>query len=174
MKRTAACVKIKILKDKMCYSMWKAEAFLGLYINCNMNVRRRTCPCHVLPLEGMFALEDVDWTCIFFGGGVIFVRKVHVLIKSINLWGFPYVYDVRKIFGFFVPFPPCHCHKSADFVPFVCFLGTPPPPTHFGRHVWKPPNLVTHNTHLSFSWKELWEHIFLTSGPLASYPRLHA
>ena len=21
--------------------------------------------------------------------------------------------------------PPCHCHKSADFVPFVCFLGIP-------------------------------------------------
>ena len=24
--------------------------------------------------------------------------------------------------------PPCHCHKSADFVPVVCFLGTPLPP----------------------------------------------
>ena len=23
--------------------------------------------------------------------------------------------------------PPCHCQKSADFVPFVCFLGTPSP-----------------------------------------------
>ena len=25
--------------------------------------------------------------------------------------------------------PPYHVHKSADFVPFVCFLGTPHPPT---------------------------------------------
>ena len=33
------------------------------------------------------------------------------------------IYDVRKIFGF----PPCHCHKSADFVRFTCFLGTPSP-----------------------------------------------
>ena len=24
--------------------------------------------------------------------------------------------------------PPCHCHNSADFVPFVCFFGTPLPP----------------------------------------------
>ena len=31
------------------------------------------------------------------------------------------IYDVRKIFGFFR-----HSHKSADFVPFVCFFGTPP------------------------------------------------
>ena len=41
--------------------------------------------------------------------------------------------DVRKILGFFNPFSPphhCHCHKSSDCVPFVCFLGTPlPPPT---------------------------------------------
>ena len=37
------------------------------------------------------------------------------------------MYDVRKIFGFFCPLPHCHCHKSADFVPFVCFLGTPSP-----------------------------------------------
>ena len=37
-------------------------------------------------------------------------------------------YDVRKFFGFFDPFPPCQCHKSADFVPFICFLGTPSPP----------------------------------------------
>ena len=40
------------------------------------------------------------------------------------------IYDVREIFGFFDPLPPCHCHNSADFVPFFCFLGTPlPPPT---------------------------------------------
>ena len=34
-------------------------------------------------------------------------------------------YDVCKMFGFFDPLPPCHCHKSADS--FVCFLGTPSP-----------------------------------------------
>ena len=45
------------------------------------------------------------------------------------------MYDVRKI-SFFLP--PCHCHKSADFVPFICFLETPSP-THCGRHTWKPP-----------------------------------
>ena len=36
------------------------------------------------------------------------------------------IYDVRKIFGFF--YPPCHCHKSADFVLFVSFLETPSSP----------------------------------------------
>ena len=32
---------------------------------------------------------------------------------------------------------PCHCHKSADFVSFVCFLGTlsPPPSAECGRHI---------------------------------------
>ena len=49
------------------------------------------------------------------------------------------MYDVRKI-SFFLP--PCHCHKSADFVPFICFLETPSP-THCGRHIWKPPNRVS-------------------------------
>ena len=28
---------------------------------------------------------------------------------------------------FLIPPPPCHCHKSAGFVPFVYFLGTPSP-----------------------------------------------
>ena len=37
------------------------------------------------------------------------------------------IYDVRKILGFFYPLPPGPCHKSADFVPFLCFLGTPHP-----------------------------------------------
>ena len=35
----------------------------------------------------------------------------------------PYMMSA-KCSDFFTP-PPCHCHKSADFVPFVCFLGTP-------------------------------------------------
>ena len=35
--------------------------------------------------------------------------------------------------------PPCHCQKSADFVTFVCFLGTPPSPNHCWRHIWKLP-----------------------------------
>ena len=38
------------------------------------------------------------------------------------------MYDIRKFFSFFDPLPPCQCHKSADFVPFVCFWGTPLPP----------------------------------------------
>ena len=45
------------------------------------------------------------------------------------------IYDVRKMLGFFEPLPPSHVHKSADFVPFICFLGTP---SHCGRHIWKP------------------------------------
>ena len=40
-----------------------------------------------------------------------------------------YLYDVHRIFRFLDSLPPCHCHKSADFVPFTCFLGTPLP-TH--------------------------------------------
>ena len=29
-----------------------------------------------------------------------------------------------KFSDFLTPSPPCHCHKSADFVPYICFLGT--------------------------------------------------
>ena len=79
-----------------------------------------------------------------------------------------------KNFRIFCPLPPLSLSQISWFCSFRLLFGDPPPPTHCRRHVWKPPNLVTHNTHLSFSWKELWEHIFLTSGPLASYPRLHA
>ena len=37
------------------------------------------------------------------------------------------IYDVRKTIGYFYPSPLCHCHKSADFVSFVCSFGTPSP-----------------------------------------------
>ena len=60
-----------------------------------------------------------------------------------HIWKFPKgpsIYDVRKILGFLTPSPPCHVQKSADFVPFVCFLGTPSP-LECGRHIWKPPTL---------------------------------
>ena len=48
------------------------------------------------------------------------------------------IYDVRKIFGFVDPLPPpSHKQKSADVVPFVCFLGThllpPSPDVIYGR-----------------------------------------
>ena len=36
-------------------------------------------------------------------------------------------------------FIPCHCPKSADFFSFRLLFGDPPPPTHCGRHIWKPP-----------------------------------
>ena len=37
------------------------------------------------------------------------------------------MYEVSKIFGFFDLLPPCHCHKSGDFVPFCLFFGDPLP-----------------------------------------------
>ena len=37
------------------------------------------------------------------------------------------IYDVHPISGLLTPSPPCHCLKSAYFVPFVFFLGTPSP-----------------------------------------------
>ena len=39
-----------------------------------------------------------------------------------SLRGFPYMTPAKIV----TP-PPCHCHKSADFVTFVYFLGTPSP-----------------------------------------------
>ena len=54
-------------------------------------------------------------------------------------WG-ACTYDVRKIFRFFDTCPSPlslaenFCQKSADFVPFVCYLVTPSP-SQFGRHM---------------------------------------
>ena len=36
-------------------------------------------------------------------------------------------------------FTNCHIQKSTDYVPFVCFWGTP---LECGRHIWKPPLLT--------------------------------
>ena len=38
-----------------------------------------------------------------------------------------YLYDVRKIFRFFLPppGPACHIQNSRNLLPFVCFFGTP-------------------------------------------------
>ena len=47
--------------------------------------------------------------------------------------GLPYMTSAKV--SDFLPHPPCHIRKSADFVPFVCFLGTT---AECGRHIWKP------------------------------------
>ena len=56
-------------------------------------------------------------------------------------------YDVRKIFWFFHPLPPCLCHKSADFVPVVCYLGTPFPQPTADVVYWSPLRYVTISGH---------------------------
>ena len=43
-----------------------------------------------------------------------------------DIRGLPYMETTKK-FGFVDPLPPFHCHKSAEFIPFVCFMGTPLP-----------------------------------------------
>ena len=45
------------------------------------------------------------------------------IITSGFCWGLPYMTSA-KFSDFSTLSPPCHCHKSADCVPFVCFLGT--------------------------------------------------
>ena len=42
--------------------------------------------------------------------------------------GLPYMTSAKRSEFFTPPGPPCRYHKSADFVPFVCFLSTPPHP----------------------------------------------
>ena len=54
-------------------------------------------------------------------------REANMTTKIIAMG--PYLYDVRKIFGFFDPSPPCHIQKSADLVPLVCFLWILSPPS---------------------------------------------
>ena len=39
-----------------------------------------------------------------------------------QIMGLPYMTSAKCSYFFT---PPCHCYKSADFVPFVCFLGIP-------------------------------------------------
>ena len=68
------------------------------------------------------------------------------------LRGLPYITSAK--ISDFLPPPPCHCHKSADSVPLVCFLGTPSP-THYGCHIWKPPNCIgeIHNVEIVPPWQ---------------------
>ena len=72
----------------------------------------------------------------------------------LGVWGLPYMTSA-KYPDFFTP--SASCHKSAD-VPFVCFLGTPPP-THCGRHIWKPPiylsllHLPFGHSEVSYGWR---------------------
>ena len=82
---------------------------------------------------------------------ILTIRKI---VQNFALtWG---GFHIRRlqIFPVFVPPPPCHCHKSADSVPLVCFLGTPSP-THYGRHIWKPPNCIgeIHNVEIVPPWQ---------------------
>ena len=62
------------------------------------------------------------------------------------------IHDVCKKSGFVDPLPPpCHVQKSADFVPFICFLAPSPLDCGRGRHVWKPPKQTLSST----SWPPL-------------------
>ena len=58
---------------------------------------------------------------------LLFLRRrivVHLSLSlSLPLWGLPNMTSAN--ISDFLPPPPCHCHKSAYCVPFVCFLGTP-------------------------------------------------
>ena len=65
--------------------------------------------------------------------------------------GLPYMTSA-KLSDFLTPSPPCHVQKSADFVPFVCFLGTP---SQSGRHIWKGSPILTS--------AKFWD--FLTTSP---------
>ena len=71
------------------------------------------------------AVECSHWQLLRNGNWVTF-----------HLWCF-HICPLQN-FGFFTP-PPCHCHISADFVSFVCFLGTPSPHPLRRRLIWKPP-----------------------------------
>ena len=68
-------------------------------------------------------------------------EKFRILSLSLRMRtrGLPYMTSAK--FSYFLN-PPCLCQKWADFVPFVCFSGTPSP-THCGRHIWKPPSPVS-------------------------------
>ena len=64
------------------------------------------------------------------GGRIFLERERERERERDSIRGLPYMTSAN----FFWPLPPWHCHKSADCVPFACFLGT-----HCGRHILKPP-----------------------------------
>ena len=59
------------------------------------------------------------------------VRLIRTLFGGFHIWR-------PQTFLIFLAPSLSHGHKSADCVPFVCFLGTPSP-THCWHHIWKPP-----------------------------------
>ena len=69
---------------------------------------------------GQYVLQAVGhhW-CVWW-----WVGEIGGLWKILIIRGLPYMTSAKFSY---VLTPPCHCHKSADFAPFVCFLGTPLP-----------------------------------------------
>ena len=79
-------------------------------------------------------------------------------ISAVCFRGLPYMTSAR-FSDFSTPFPPpCHCHKSADFVPFICFLGTTlPPPTADVIYTEVPLHAVTKTD----NWQSSSSNVFL-------------
>ena len=55
-----------------------------------------------------------------------------------SLRGLPYMMSANCLY-FWTP-PPLSLSQISWLCSFCLLFGNPPPPTHFGRHVWKPPN----------------------------------
>ena len=82
---------------------------------------------------------------------------------TFNIRGPPYMTSAKFSDFFTPPLPPCHCHKSAGFVPFVCFLGTPLPPST-ADVIYGSPH--TSNTH---SWSRVFDrNILMMDGARSS------
>ena len=120
--------------------LWPKEEWLTVRLqwtelDSTDRTRRRTTstcvPCHVaiypdqisLGSDTKFISSGREDKGIPRGVEVLFSHSILVWSGQLLLHKGASIYDVWK----------------ADFVPFVCFLGTHLPPTHCGRHIWKPP-----------------------------------
>ena len=83
-----------------------------------------------------FCIPEWKGCLILVIADVMAAKSDGVLIYM--MWCFlgQHLYDVRKMFRLLDNSPPFHIQKSADFVPFVCFLGT-----QCGRHISMAPFL---------------------------------
>ena len=95
----------------------------GSLKNCAGNVRA----CAVsLSLPRVSSLPHMyEWSVIRIRAVCSVPRSSPVHPPMTTRRGQPYMTSAH----FFYPLPPCQYHKSVDFVSFVCFWGSPYPPT---------------------------------------------
>ena len=98
--------------------------YLLLGLNLYVNPPSETIAKPTSPYNPAQSTSESSWPSVAPSPALSTTSSSNV-IKRYQGMELPFM-TAAKFSDFFTP-PPCHCRKSADFVPIVCFLGTPHP-----------------------------------------------